>query len=88
MTFVIDASMILSWHFPDEKNPQSDVILRRLAAEPLAHLRSSGLKSEMFLCGASDEDVRPAERRKTSRNFCQHSLAEAAAAEPVTVIGT
>ena len=34
MTFVVDASVTLSWHLDDEPNAYSDKVLGRLAAEP------------------------------------------------------
>jgi predicted nucleic acid-binding protein len=30
MPFVVDVSIMASWHFPDERSAESDVILRRL----------------------------------------------------------
>ncbi len=33
MGFVIDASMALSWNYPDEASPRSDTVLKRLEAE-------------------------------------------------------
>jgi len=34
MTFVVDASVTLSWHLDDEPNAYSDAVLGRLATEP------------------------------------------------------
>ncbi len=34
MTFVVDASVTLSWHLDDEPNAYSDKVLARLATEP------------------------------------------------------
>jgi len=34
VTFVLDASVVLSWHLDDEPNSYADTILARLASEP------------------------------------------------------